>query len=382
MTPEVRIEWWDDNVLHDDDVTPYTLDGVSIVYGRTDITEQICTATTCTFDLLGYTAGWLQIGNAVTVSLDGSVRFEGQITDCQLSENSAQVIAVSTVLSQLGRDTLDGAPGLDLVSWPLAGQLDWVVTNILGLAANAGFWAPPILSVISTNTTLVSIDFAEFGGKTPLEILQLVLAGDGSVVLYETFDPPMIVLSQYRSSIAYDMKVIADDMGWGWQMSRHVADRVNTCYVAGAFNDAYYAYDLDVQRFGIRSREITTPLQLDTDLEFRAIRTVGQSIAPRWALESLQLPLHHMSPTQQAYAMALTIGSVVEIDALVSGAQTRWFVEGWTERIGQVTHTLDLRLSDVDLTRVWEKWSDVTPTRDWDHVIMTQRWIDLFSAWI
>lgn len=352
-----------------------TLQGVEISYGRQDVTAQP-EATTCSMSLLYESSlgsldpDTLRIGTPLEVYVGTERRFAGVVTDVEVDRNTAQLVAVSPVLSRLGRYTAPTVPA---------------TTGTTGTALAAGWNAfqnaystPPALDA-STGTVTVDVDAQSDVG--PLEWLAPVIASEPAGVLFERISTGEIVFrdSDDRRTIVPAYTFTGDTTSIGWRFARRIAEKVNTVSVTWTGGTVDLDDATDVAAAGVYQTSLETVIDNETDATTAARFILRNQTVPGWQLDALPVGVAVLDSLDQAALAALEVGSVVEIPEILPGFQTLYFVEGYTERIGRDLWELELYLSDVSLSRPADRWVDVGAGVTWAGMNQTLTWDDVLK---
>lgn len=352
-----------------------TLEGVSVTYGRQRVLDTV-SPTSCTIEVLtGYTAT-PQLGDSVSVKSNVSgtdyARFQGFVTSVSIGRYTTSVTC-----SSLGLGRMATIPAADYLVSAGTGA----GPNINQALLDAGFIGEGIFTTgftYDTGDTTIIPGYVVPAGNLLAQAQQLA-AYDTLGVLWEdqsgsvyfsdansrtltsgTFIPtsspgiygPCPILDQWTTSASLDGLINAASVTYG-RPSRTIT------IVDGGSVDTWGPFRWDEE----------LPVLDDDDAARRASRLVAGFSQPTFQTQPLVLELGLASTTLQAQLLQLEVGSYVSwlpgTPAAIPGIPSDCFLEGYTERISQNTHRLDLYLSDARLTQALQTWSAVTPTLTW-----------------
>jgi hypothetical protein len=381
MTPSVK--------LAGVTITQYVVDGVEIRYGRTDVRTTVADPTSCTFDVVRNSsigtlvAETIEIGQTVTVEVTVPAgtrrRFTGQVTDVQLSRDTATVIAVSGLLDRLGRATI---PISTAAGTSATGS---AITALAAEITSSGVWSStPATVTASAGTVDVTVSpSAEIGA---LEALAAVAGSEPAGALWERLSPPSIVFSDQedRRSVIADITLTPADVGFGYVAARRVGEKANRAVVSWTGGTVDETVPADVSLNGQYTIDYTTWLADESDATYLALRALGNYVSPDWSFDELFVPVTALSDAQKWTLAQLEVGSVLRVSPAIEPAlPTRWFVEGWSETLGPTRWEITFYVSDVRLSRAPQRWSDVDPLITWSDVNTTgTTWIEACRIYI
>jgi hypothetical protein len=358
-------------------VEALVLQGVQITYGRQDVVSQP-EATSCSLTLL-YDSSLgtldvetLRIGAPVEVYMDVDLRFAGTVTDVQVDRNVAQLVAVSPVLARLGRYTAPTVPAASGTTGTAMGTA-WPTFQ-------AAYATPPTLDA-SSGTVTVDVDPAT--EENAAGWLAAVVGSEPAGVLFERISTGELVFrgTEDRRDLTPLLELDGTTTSADWSVSRRVAEKINTVAVEWTGGTVELADAADVAAAGVYEETISTLIDNELDATTRARLTLRNRTDPDWQLDALRIAVSTWPGIDppSTWIGPLEIGRVVVLPELLPGFQTRYFVEGYTERIGRDLWELELYLSDVTLTRPADRWIDVALGVTWAGMNQTLTWDDVLK---
>lgn len=366
-------------------VTPGVIEEVKIVNGREQVSDSTMPAT-CTIRLLQssslgtYNANAINIGDTLTVNLlisgyGTSSRFSGLVTNVTADIWTVQVIAVAYPIAQLGRTTAD----VPAYTSQLTGT---VITNLLALAATKGGLAITSAGQISPGTVTISTPAAT--NANILSQIQQALANEPSGIIRDDANNG-IWFDDYddRRVTVPAVTFAGSEIGRSWSATKNVTTLVNSATVTyGSSATTTYTDATSATAKGLYSTTFASKIDSPVDAETFAERTVAHGLNPYWQPQGITVDMGGMTAARQDLIRDLQlVGQLVQIPALMSGAQTQFYVEGYTDRIARTTWWIDLNLSDRVLTQAAQRYIDVIDGVTWGTVTpATTRWFDLNSV--
>jgi len=362
----------------------------SSIYGRKDNTST-CNSQTYTFDViydstsLGTTDPnlWL-LGDRVNVYIQNAALavgtyFSGTITDITAKHHLMTVIATSDVLSSINRTEID-TPAF---TGSLTGD---VLTDVLNNVQTVGALpSKTITCAPGTNTVTI----AGTVNQNAATYIAQVVASEPNGVLLET--PAGVVFSDYNSrriatmpaTQKFDLSTLGAVIGYDWQLEKTVSDFVNRCTVTWTAGTAIYYDAASVTSRGAYNRSVTTYIDNSSQANYNALRIVQHGLTPGWRTSGIVLDMSKLTDANRdAVLKNMRTGSYVKIPTLITGAQTEYFVEGWTDRFsysatGSKQWFRELYVSDIVISAAAQRYVDVTSGVTYATVNGTLRWIDL-----
>lgn len=389
------------------DYSVVTLDGVSITWGRQDLSAPPAPST-CTVTLLRddqLTApiepDLFTIGSELTVTVTpqrsavhgviledwitdtyldpdtqpAMTRFSGRVTDVTVTRDTVELVAVSRLLSSLARlDTeFPAAPGpVELVA-AVGDALTHVAGELAPVTVTLG---PPTVFTVDPDAS------GPVNAATYVQDLAGVIPG-GAV-----WESPDGLELRYtvgnRATNDPLVSIRADEVGEEWTLTKTVGDRRNVVTVEWLSGTVVAEDATDIAVHGRYPLELAAPLDNATDATTVGRLQLVAGTNPSWRLDSLNVPLAALAPWRQAQLVAGLVPDVMlEVPELVDGVQVFYFLEGWDEILGPQRWDLTLYLSDANLTRPPQPWDDAAAYGTWDEMVPSGlTWDDLLTTWI
>lgn len=362
----------------------------SSIYGRKDNTST-CNSQTYTFDVvydstsLGTTdPNTWAIGDRIQVyiqnaALATATYFSGTITDITAKHHVMTVIATSDVLSSINRTEID-TPAF---TGSLTGD---VLTDVLNNVQTVGALpSKTITCAPGTNTVTI----AGTVNQNAASYIAQVVASEPNGVLLET--PAGVVFSDYDSrriatmpaTQKFDLSALGAVIGYDWQLEKTVSDFVNRCTVTWTAGTAIYYDAASVSTRGAYNRSVTTYINNSSQANYNALRIVQHGLTPGWRTSGIVVDMSNLTDANRdAVVKNMRTGSYVKLPTLITGAQTEYFVEGWTDRFtysltGNKQWFRELYVSDIVISAAAQRYVDVTSGVTYATVNGTLRWIDL-----
>ena len=175
----------------------------------------------------------------------------------------------------------------------------------------------------------------------------LFVDGDGQLVLHAR---------SHRWGKPVAMTISAEEIDPSATFSLDTQDLVNVARITRPFGPTQLAKDpASIAAYDERRIEETLLYTTDAEAAEAAIRIVNWRSQPTWRLAPITLDLLTLRSSQQAAALALELGDIIEITGLPAtspvGSSVQVFIEGWTETISDDAWTLALNTSAVQ--NVW-----------------------------
>lgn len=372
------------------DISTYTLDSVSISYGRQTL-DQSVDPSSCTIDLLlDSSLGTFNFANVdlgylvrVKAQVDGyvedRVRFIGVVTDMVVGRETMTITAVSQLLSRYGKYSLPTAVTTnDTAGYILA---DIATAAAAGLPLNIGpdIWAE--------GTFNLDADFAI--GTNALVALTTTAASEPYGFVYEDFlsESMRSTDNLTRELTGPDFTFTGDEIVDNWQVSKSVTSQVNKAIVNWTGGTTSYTSPANLGELEKSYDTIITTLQ---DADNLALFLATSGINLRYEIPQVTIPLATLSSVRQDELLAhdpagsegVRINTYVRLPQIRSYIETDYFVEGWSETISRNRWDWTLHLSDVYRSRYFQLWNQVTALLEWQDVEATTTWDDLIYEWI
>ena len=407
------------------DRTAYTLEGVSVVYGRQRFGDP-CQPTQATARFVHSTSigtldlDTLSLGMAFTVEIydptsgipgKDHYRFYGHVTDYQVDQYTLTVNAVGVGLVAWQNQTVYvydwrgyDPPG----PYPLTPGGEETIDRLLINAqqdvtrwdgtywATVGYTNPPSLTYRPLEPNANAQESADLGFSTaPYDpegydldtVTAPLLAAEPNGVLYDDYRAggntvPTLRLGTFldRNSLAADLTLQADEVSDSWtagpdaslSCTRVVIDQGGTLYT---YDSDMVAVNGVVQRtveaatFGAASRYVLA----------NAILSAGR--APSyWANVTVIAGTNVTDSRRETIMSALSVGACIHTPTLHPDLPTVWYLEGYTEQISARDYTIALRLSDPSVSYTGQPWQNVTAALTWGAVNASTTWNTLRST--
>lgn len=403
------------------DYTDETLQGLTIQYGRQSA-GGFPQATTCSLQLVRTALGVisftdLAIGDKVVIKVtptgqSTATRFVGIVTDFQVDNYTIAVNATSAGLYLMARATSDKTS-----TWNVdTGQpyrLTTAVRNpelIYDWLGALGGIASPDLPYFTTypTTTVGGEQFADYQAGATLDHLNILTvaqsylaAAKGNAAIWERFttgtktgliptsDYVELIVSTYedRDSITTpDITLTADEVGLDWQarsdtslLNGKVVTNWEALSSTGSSLGAAELVDSNPRQstFANVVQSITSRLrnQSDADLTGQWKADVGYNPGP---MVAVKLPFGTFTAARMSTLFGQMTGSKLwATPTLADGLPTKWFLEGYTERIGRNGYEITVQLSHFGNSWLGQQWGQVTANLEWGQVDPDLNWTDL-----
>jgi len=367
------------------------LEGVTINYGRPDVTSQPNASTASVTILKDSTLGnfdddlsYFDLGNLVTIEATFSgipyTRFQGQITDVTVDEYFITLLAADDLYSALGRFKLTKTGDVDLTGGRIQETLQYALPA-------AGFPVPPY----DVDAGTVYLYAADATTQNALAYLQEVTNSEPSGVFFRdilTGDLRFTDSEARRKQILIDPYQSYSDTEvldvWSIRKTSH--EKINRARISNDINTVTYEDAADITDNGIYEYSFTSLISTSADMLTLARRIVVNRARPDFTYSSLQIELSTMTPArQEGIISTLRIGQLTQLPTFGAFNITAldFFLEGYTERIGQESWGISLNLSDARLTRPPQRWSDIVSGVLWnDAQIDPYTWNDMLREYI
>lgn len=371
-------------------VSTLVASSLSSIYGRQDATSA-CDSQTVTFDVIYSSSSlgtidpntWL-LGDRIQVyiknaALATATYFSGTITDLQVKHDVMTVIATSDALSSINRTPID------LAAYTGAATGTVVNAALTAVQAEGGLPSKTITTATGTNTVTTPIQT----NANASSFISQVVASEPNGVLLET--PAGVVFTDYDSrriatmpaAQKFDLSALGAVIGYDWQLEKTVSDFVNFCSVTWTGGTSTYQDTASVTARGAYNRSVTTYINNVSQADYNALRIVQHGLAPGWRTSGVVVDMSKLTDANRdAILKNMQTGSYVKIPTLITGAQTEYFVEGWTDRFvyaatGAKQWFRQLYISDITISQAAQRYVDVTSGVTYATVDATYRWIDL-----
>jgi hypothetical protein len=367
------------------------LEGVTINYGRPDVTSQPNASTASVTILKDSTLGdfdddlsYFDLGNFVTIEATFSgipyTRFQGQITDVTVDEYFITFLAADDLYSALGRFKLTKTGDVDLTGGRIQETLQYALPA-------AGFPVPPY----DVDAGTVYLYAADATTQNALAYLQEVTNSEPSGVFFRdilTGDLRFTDSEARRQQIALDPYQSYSDTEVldVWSIRKTSQEKINRARISNDIDTVTYEDATDITDNGIYEYSFTSLISTSDDMLTLARRIVVNRARPEFTFSAIQIELSTMTlARQEAIISTLRNGQLTQLPTFgafnVDGLD--FFVEGYSERIGQEFWSITLNLSDARLTRPPQRWSDIVSGVLWNAAaIDPYTWNDLLREYI
>ena len=362
----------------------------SSIYGRQTNTD-VCQAQTVTFDVVYDSAGlgttdpnlWA-IGDRIEVNIKNAALatakyFSGTITDILARHHEMTIIATSDTMSSVNRNPITVGAN----TGALTGTA--INTALTAVQTAGGLPSKTITTSTGTNTVTTAV---QTNVNAVTFINQLVASEPNGVLLEEIGG---IRFSDYNdrriatmaASQKFDLSALGNTIQWGWQLEKTVSDFVNTCNVTWTAGTSIYSDTTSVTTSGAYNRSVTTYIDNVSQADYNALRIVQHGLVPGWRTSGIILDMSAQTDaTRDTIFKNMRTGSYVKLPTLITGAQTEFFVEGWTDRFtysitGSKQWFRELYVSDIIISAAAQRYVDVVSGVTYATVNSTLRWIDL-----
>jgi hypothetical protein len=367
------------------------LEGVTINYGRPDVTSQPNASTASVTVLKNSTLGdfdddlsYFDLGNIVTIEATFSgipyTRFQGQITDVTVDEYFITFLAADDLYSALGRFKLTKTGDVQTTGDRIQETLQYALPA-------AGFPIPPY----DVDSGTVYLYAADATTQNALAYLQEVTNSEPSGVFFRdilTGDLRFTDSEARRQQISLDPYQSYSDTEVldVWSIRKTSQEKINRARISNDIDTVTYEDATDITDNGIYEYSFNSLLNTDDDMLTLARRIVVNRARPEFTFSAIQIELSTMTlARQEAIISTLRNGQLTQLPTFgafnVDGLD--FFVEGYSERIGQEFWSITLNLSDARLTRPSQRWSDIVSGVLWNAAaIDPYTWNDLLREYI
>lgn len=314
--------------------------------------------------------------------------FYGSITDVVVDKDVIRVIAVALPMATMGRTWID-VPEMNNVSVQAA------CTTVINAAIAAGAWVGS-LGAAYGGLTQTNISVPAQTNANALQVLNQILQSEPNGLLTERYNnltSPQLGVRGYQarrvaslsSSLKFDLSAESDAILAGWRVEKRVSDLVNKAVISYNNGIETFADTVSVAALGTYSVSANTNLNLATDANYLARRYVVRNNDPAWRVEPITVDMPRVTNSIMYHMVRYTItGAWVRIPALYAGAQTDYFIEGYSDTIrysstpgGTKQWFRTLFVTDVNATDAAQRWQDVTSGVTWATVNPAYTWLDL-----
>lgn len=372
-------------------ITGNVLKDLTVRYGRLD-NVSACDPTTVSFGIVysGGGAGTIDpntvlLGDRIVITITNTsyaaaTYFSGTITDVKAGHYKCDVIAVS--------DGLSGVNRTPITMSAQTSQYTGAVVNAALTAIQSAGALPGKTITTSTGTNLVTTP-AQVSSSATSFLTQVVasepsgvLLEDGaSTIRFSSYDDRRI--ATMPATQKFDFSALGNAFLWEWELEKSVSDFLNRAEITWTGGISTYADSASVTSKGAYTRAVTTYIDNTSDADYQALRLVQHGLNPGWRTSGLVLDMGGLSDAnRQAVLTNMRTGSYLKIPSLISGTQTQFFVEGWTDTItygatGTKQWFRELYVSDITITAAAQRYVDVTSGVTWGTVNGSLRWLDL-----
>jgi hypothetical protein len=235
-----------------------------------------------------------------------------------------------------------------------------------------------------------------------LNVAQLYLAAaKGNAAIWERFvtgtkggtiatsDYVELVVSTYedRDDVSTaDVTLTAGETGFDWQ------GRSDTTLLNGKVVEDYAYYNSGGALQASATVVATNPRQdsytgVVTSLPNRMRYQTDAQVAAQWKADvgynpgpmvAIPIPFGALTPARMTTLFANMTGSKLWVTpTLADGLPTKFFFEGYTERIGRTNYDVTVQLSHFGNSWLGQQWGQVTNTLQWGQVDASLTWIGL-----
>lgn len=316
--------------------------------------------------------------------------FYGAVTDVSVNRDVIRVVAVDIVVGSLGRTWIDVPEQTNVT-------LQTAATAVVSAAQTAG--ALLGCSVSYQGLTQDNVTVPAQTNVNALQALNSLLASEpsgclGTRIGNSATTPELRVcglnarrVASMPSTIKYDLSGESDAFFYEWRVEKRVSDLVNKAVISYNDNGTQTFTDTaSVAAVGTYAVAVNTNLNQATDADYLARRYVLRNNDPAWRVEPLTVDMRKLTDTL-CYNLGryiATTGSWIRIPALYVGAQTDYFIEGFSDSIrystapgGSAQWFRTFYVTDVNATDAPQRWQDVTSGVTWATVNPAYTWLDL-----
>lgn len=372
------------------------LASLTVTTGRTDLLQNVEPAT-ATLQLLRKQSppeAAFQLGSSVNIAaranfgvspLDVVSFFTGRITSITLSEELVTITATSSQLGALaqarGSVTLSAGPvhtAMGAIAAACPVQVDTSLsssTEIIAQTLTGGTWLDYFRDIGSMDPGSLLYEGTFQYSTNPLGFAPVAKWVSGKA-RRDMFRP---------ASSAYYFTLNPEAIVDSWEMTKDLGQLVNKCTVSygSPTATAVHQDSSSISTFGTYETFVSTTLRNLADAELLAQRTVVFGTNPGWTASAITVDLQNWTATNSTFRNLLTNG-IGYIAYMPTRPTTRipeyTIIEGITHRITRTTWFMDFSMSDPELSRLPQRWTDIansfTPTRRWNQVPAGWDWLD------
>lgn len=364
---------------------------LTLRYGRQDSTSA-CQPMQLSFSLVhsGGTAGTIDpntilLGDRITVTITNTsyaaqTYFTGTITDIRTGHYVSDIVAVSDGLAGVNRTPVT----IGSYSTTAVGT---VVNAVLTAQQTAGALpGKTIVTSAGTNTVTVA---AQTSATASTFLAQLVTSEPAGVIVedgaltvrFSDYDDRRV--ATMPAAQKFDFSALGSVIDWNWTLEKSVSDYVNRAEVTWTGGVEVYSDSASVIANGASTRSVSTYIDNMSAADYLALRIVQHGLKPGWRTSGITIDMARLSDAnREAVLDNMRTGSYIKIPAVLSGVQTEFFVEGWTDTFvygatGSKQWFRQLYLSDITISQAAQRYQDVTSGVTYGTVNATLRWIDL-----
>lgn len=327
------------------------------------------------------------IGDTFTVTMANTgqpsvTMFTGAITDVTVNRDTISVTGVSNTLAALGRVVIDM---VSRTNEAILNSYAEIVTN-----AQAKGAAPGLLTATYSLVSTVT-----YGAQTNVnalsELQQLEDTEPNGVIAQETDGQLTFYGYGFRNTATmpanrlFDWSAKGALIGKDWQFRRTVSDKTNSAKVTSAAGITTYSNTSDVTANGLFEKSVTTLLADADQATFYGRNITAHYSTPGYVAQSFLLDIGKLTDAERySVARYMRLGSWVKLPTIDStwspGFAGEYFCEGWRLAASRASVFMELYLSDAQLTRSAQRWTDVTSGVKWNTVTGTLTWDDLLDT--
>jgi hypothetical protein len=390
-------------------LTSYTLQGLTINLGRSDITQQSY-AGFCQLVLRDCPTDLININDEIQISLDTTNAtvpiFTGFITDLNsaivASSANVKVVDLSinavSVLSKLAAGFAnnkgyalekDGTRMLNVISELIGTQ--WQQLN------SSQTWND---YTTQTWNDLLGVDVSEVDTPGTFDLYAVIadpqeglgyaqiVANSGMGQLYENADGSIGYADQDRRADYYSLNgattldsnyILSDGITIN-KSKYNVVNNVDVSY--GDPSATLNAFDANsIAQYGLGSSSVQTFLEDTVDAQTTADRIILLNREPAAKLEGISLLLENDAITDADRDALIQIFfgqpfEIVGLPSLLYSGAFLGYLEGWSWTINRKGAKLDLTLSDIAYSASLVEWQDVSAAEAWNTLSNTLTWVD------
>jgi hypothetical protein len=374
---------------------------VTVAHGRSDVTSSP-TASNTQIVLRGDTGPLLELADTVAISFDGVDRFNGAISDLNVSFISTGTPTAITTITAMGNLAKLGYTDVGASGY-IEQSARQRVTGILDATGldylNAG----------DPDITLYAILEADAQPSTALDALARIAQGTGATY----YDDPTgrIIFEDYgnRGSTTF-AGIWANQVGTWSEAEGTWADYplFPTSFNLEApgvifaptwaktltplINDVTVTYGPDlsvtqtdsasITQYGRRTYRLDTDIKTLSDATTRAGGIMTAQANGLWNLGQISVLVDQLDADDTTALLELVSGDLVTVRGLpASGPYSSYIgiLEGWTDSYNNGQHVLTLSISDPRFSYQTLTWGEVTADLTWSAVGADAAWFEIVS---